>query len=314
MEVTILCLGTTPAHQRVMVFERLLPGEVNRARQTLDGVAGKSVNVAKVLRTLGGRPCAVGLVGPQRGVLLRQVLEARGIDCDFVPVAAETRQCVTLIDEATGVVTELVEESRAVEPEAYERLVRLVQRRLAGCRAAIMSGTIATGGPVDLYARVVRLARDAGAMAVVDATGTALTEALKAGPDLVKPNRAELAATVGRALADESDAWSAIREVCERGAGQVVVTAGAKPTMAWDGKQGWRLAPPSIKALNPIGSGDAFTAGLVLRLVRGDDLGEACRWGAATGAANALSLLAGEVEPSDVGRLAERVKVESASV
>jgi len=76
-------------------------------------------------------------------------------------------------------------------------------------------------------------------------------------------------ATVGRSLPDEPSVWSAIREVGERGAGQVVVTAGAKPTMAWDGKQGWRLAPPSIKALNPIGSGDAFTAGLVLRLVRG---------------------------------------------
>jgi tagatose 6-phosphate kinase len=293
-----------------MVFERLVPGEVNRARETLDGVAGKSVNVAKVLRALGGRPSAVGLVGPPRGILLQQVLEARGIDCDFVPVAAETRQCVTLIDEATGVVTELVEESRAVELEAYERLIRLVQRRLAGCRAAIMSGTIASGGPPDLYARCVRLAREARALAVVDAAGLALAEALKARPDLVKPNRAELAVTVGRSLPDEAGVWSAIREVGERGAGQVVVTAGARSTLAWDGKQGWRLTPPSIKVVNPIGSGDAFTAGLVLRLARGDDLGEACRWGAAAGAANALSLLAGEVEPREVERLAERVTVE----
>jgi len=58
---------------------------VNRARQTLDGVAGKSVNVAKVLRALGGRPCAVGLVGPQRGVLLRQVLEARALTATSFP-------------------------------------------------------------------------------------------------------------------------------------------------------------------------------------------------------------------------------------
>ena len=42
----ILCVGTTPAAQRVMVFDRLIAGEVNRARITLDGFAGKSVNVA----------------------------------------------------------------------------------------------------------------------------------------------------------------------------------------------------------------------------------------------------------------------------
>lgn len=296
-----------------MVFSRLLPGEVNRARETLDGVAGKSVNVAKVLGALGGRPWVLGLVGPRRGALLRQTLEDRGIHCDFVSVTTETRQCVTLIDEATGVVTELVEESRAVEPEAYEQLMRLVRRRLAGCRVAVMSGTIATGGPPDLYARCVRLARDARALAVVDAAGHALAAALEAHPDLVKPNRAELAATVGRSLPDEASVWSAMREVCERGAGQVVVTAGVRPTLAWNGKQGWRLMPPSIKAVNPIGSGDAFTAGLALRLAQGDDLAEACRWGAAAGAANALTLLAGEVEPADVERLAKVVTVEPVS-
>ena len=50
----ILCLGTTPAVQRVMVFRKLTLDAVNRAATTLDGAAGKSINVAKVLKTLGG--------------------------------------------------------------------------------------------------------------------------------------------------------------------------------------------------------------------------------------------------------------------
>jgi tagatose 6-phosphate kinase len=63
-------------------------------------------------------------------------------------------------------------------------------------------------------------------------------------------------------------------------------------------------------AVNPIGSGDAFTAGLVWRLLRGDDLGAACRWGSAAGAANALTLMAGEVNRPDVDRLVQEVTVE----
>jgi tagatose 6-phosphate kinase len=62
--------------------------------------------------------------------------------------------------------------------------------------------------------------------------------------------------------------------------------------------------------VNPIGSGDAFTAGLVASLLRGDDLGEACRWGAATGAANALTIMAGDVRREDVQRLVQGVKLD----
>jgi fructose-1-phosphate kinase PfkB-like protein len=61
--------------------------------------------------------------------------------------------------------------------------------------------------------------------------------------------------------------------------------------------------------VNPIGSGDAFTAGVVWRLLRGDDLGEACRWGAAAGAANALTPQPGELNRKDVTRLAKEVRV-----
>ena len=62
--------------------------------------------------------------------------------------------------------------------------------------------------------------------------------------------------------------------------------------------------------MNPIGSGDAFTAGLVSRLLRGDDLGEACRWGAAAGTANALTTMTGEVNWPDVEQLALGIEVK----
>ena len=90
----------------------------------------------------------------------------------------------------------------------------------------------------------------------------------------------------------------------------MVVTAGKDPTLAFDGKRFWKVLAPRIDAVNPIGSGDAFAAGLVWRLLRGEDLGEACRWAAAVGAANALTPMAGEVYQDDVNRLAGQVNVE----
>ncbi len=293
-----------------MIFRSLALDAVNRAVTTLDGAAGKAVNVAKVLRALGERPVAIGFLGGDRGEFLRSALQTVGIELDFVNVAARTRQCVTVIDQSAGTHTELVEESLPVDPADFERLRAIIRRRIAGSPAVVMSGTIAPGGPADFYFHCTRMAAEAGALSVVDAQGTALVEALNARPGLVKPNRSELAATVGRALNDEPAVRLAMREFCDRGAQRIVVTAGKAPTLAFDGASFWRMVGPQIAAVNPIGSGDAFTAGLVARLVRGDDLGEACRWASAAGAANALTSMAGEVNREDVERLAREVKVE----
>ena len=306
----ILCIGCTPAVQRVMIFRELKLDAVNRAVTTLDGAAGKSVNVAKVLKALGARPVAVGFLGGDRGQNLRSMLDARRIEHEFVEVAARTRQCVTVIDKSAGAVTELVEESQPVAAADYDVLLATLRRRIKGCRAVVMSGTLTPGGPPDFYFHCTRLAHAVGAFSVVDAQGETLLEALKAGPGLVKPNRLELAATVGRVLPDERAQVLAMRELNERGAHRVVVTAGKEPTLAFNGRDFWRVRAPRIAAVNPIGSGDSFTAALTWRLLRGEDLGEACRWATAAGAANALTTLAGEVSLKEVKRLASKVVVE----
>lgn len=305
-----LCVGTTPAVQRVMIFWKLAINEVNRASNTLDGVAGKSLNVAKVLKSLGENPVAVSFLGGDRGDYIREAIQSAGIEMECVRVGVRTRQCVTVIDESSHTHTELVEECRPVDSESFDQLLEIVRRRIQTQCCLVMSGTIAQGGPPDLYRELTRIANEAGAVSVVDAQGASLVEALKAGPGLVKPNRRELVATVGRALNDVSDVMSAMRELAERGARRVVVTAGSGLVFAFDGASFWSIRPPRIVAVNPIGSGDAYTAGLVRHLMQGDDLGEACRWGAAAGAANALTPLAGELNPADVDRLVSQVEVE----
>ena len=309
----ILCLGTTPAVQRVMIFRQLTLDAVNRAAATLDGIAGKSINVAKVLRVLGGHPLATGFLGGHRGAFIRATLDELGIEHEFVSVAPSTRECVTVIAESACMQTELVEESQPVEADDFVKLRASLARFIPRCRAVVMSGTITPGGPVELYAEVTRQAHAAGAISVVDAQGAPLLAALAAKPGLVKPNRAELAATVGRALTDAESVRSAMRELCERGAQRAVVTVGRDPTLAFDGRHFWSVVPPRIDVVNPIGSGDSFTAGLVWRLLQGDDLGEACRWGAAAGSANALTAMAGEVRREDVDRLAGEVRIERLS-
>jgi 1-phosphofructokinase family hexose kinase len=238
-------------------------------------------------------------------------LQERGVEHDFVSVAPPTRECVTLIDQAAGTITELVEESRPVTESDYAKLLARVQAHVIGCAAVVMSGTITPGGPSDFYLQCTRLAHQANAVAVLDASGPALLAALPARPALVKPNRAELAATLGCKLETETALIEAMQDLHRRGAQRIVITAGAEPALAFDGQGLWRLTAPPIAVVNPIGSGDAFTAGFTWRLALQHSFVDACRWASATGAANALTPMAGEINRADVDRLLPEVRVEA---
>lgn len=133
----ILCIGPTPAQQRVMVFPKVTLDAVNRASETIEGIAGKSVNVAKVLNQLGEKVVATGFAGGERGAQLVRLLETRGIEADFVTIPAATRQCTTLIDQATRTITELVEESRPIPASAYDELKSIILRRSRGSAALV---------------------------------------------------------------------------------------------------------------------------------------------------------------------------------
>ncbi len=303
----ILCIGTTPAAQRVMRFAQLDLNGVNRAQKTTDGLAGKSINVAKVLHELGAQPIAVGFAGGDRGRELLQGLSIRGIQHEFVEVPARTRQCITVLDQSSHAVTELVEESQPVDQEHYQTLHGIITRLLPNCRAVVMSGSLTPGGPVEFYLGITEASTANAVLSTVDAQGAPLIQALAGRPGLVKPNRHELAATVMRPLENDREVIEAMQEVRKRGAARVVVTAGKAPTLALDGNQLWRIETPRVQVVNPIGSGDAFTAALVWRLVEKCSLGEACRWAVAAGVANALGELPGELRLAQVQELVEQV-------
>jgi len=306
----ILCIGTTPTVQRVMIFNSVEISAVNRAAQTIEDASGKSLNVAKVLRALGQDVVATGFLGGDRGKFVRAAMQKMGVRLEFVEISAQTRMCITVVDRAAGAHTELVEEAAPAEPQAWEALRDTIQSLLRDCRFATMSGTIVQGGPDTFYADCVRMAHQQNVPVLVDATGPVMKHALAARPTVMKVNRGELAASVDMTLDTPEATIRAMHRAMELGAGKVVVTLGGNGAMASDGKCDWRIGAPHVQVNSTIGSGDSFTAGLVKGLLENGNLPEACRLAAACGAANALTAMAGEVHVEDVNRLLPQVSVE----
>ena len=306
----LLCLGTTPTVQQTMIFERLTAEDVNRAVAVWRNASGKPINVARVLRTIGDEALACVPVGGDTGGFIEGDLDQLGIPRDCVTISAPTRTCVTVIDRAAGTATELVEESGPMTADESGRMLEKLRVNLPRSRMVILSGKLAPGVPEDFYAECCRSAGELGIPVILDARGDALLRALSYRPLIVKPNRSELAGTLGMTIDDDASLRRAMIALQNQGAQWVVITMGREGAAVCDGKSFWKIPALEIKAVSAIGSGDAFAAGLGSVIVAGREVPDACRLAAACAAANALLPGAGNLRIEDVRRLEPLVRVE----
>jgi len=299
----IICLGTTPAIQRSMTFASLHVDSVNRATRVTQSASGKALNATRVVHTLGETVIATGFIGGDAAAFIRKDLDASRIPHDFVEVEPTTRTCVTLIDEGARTATELIEESKQVEPKAWQHLFEKLETLLPSARVLVLSGTLTPGAPQDFYAQCVRQASPHGVKTIVDATGEPLRQALAARPYIVKPNRSEIGKTLGVDTSADDGLRDAMKQLAAMGAEWVVVTMGSEGVMVSDGNAFWRVSVRHVDVVSPIGSGDSFAAGLAVGLLRGQPVNEACILATACGAANAMTPVPGFVRRQDVERL-----------
>ncbi len=306
----ILCVGAAPTVQRSMVFAKFEVDEVNRALEVQQNASGKSVNVARVLMTLGHEVLATGFLGGESGEFMRHQLDAENIRHQFIEVPAPTRTCITITDSAAGTTTELVEEAAPVSADHWESLLVLIQQQLPQCQAMLLSGNLSPSAPINFYAHCAELGQKAGVAVILDSSGKPLELALPFAPTMVKPNRHELATTLKTAIKTDDDLRQAIGQLLGLGARQALITMGAKGAVFAGPGGVWRLISPKVVAVNPIGSGDAVAAGFTAGLAAGKSPVHCARLGIACGAANALTSTPGVVRPKDVQRLLEEVRVE----
>ena len=306
----ILCVGGTPAMQRTLLFDRLDVGEVNRAREVRVTASGKVTNAARAVTVLGGRALLLTFLGGDSGRFVARELEAAGVPHEPVWVDAPTRVCATLVEES-GRVTELVEEGGAVPEDKADVLQRLALEKLREAGALCLIGSLPPGVPEDFYAVLAKAARDADVPALVDAQKGLLRAALEERPFLVKPNLEETANTLDLPLSDdaEADAQTAASALREAGAEWALVSAGRAGSVLAGPDGEWRVEPPRVEAVNPIGSGDVMAAGLLRALTRGAPVPDAAVYGTACAAANVLTPTSGEIYPDDIEELLPRVRL-----
>ncbi|MEU0127975.1 MULTISPECIES: 1-phosphofructokinase [unclassified Streptomyces] len=277
----ILTVTPNPSLDRTYELPGLIRGTVLRATTDRVDPGGKGVNVSRAVAAAGHRTVAVAPLGGPEGALLSRLLGEHGIEAAGVPIKGSTRVNVTLV-EPDGTLTKVNATGPEITPAEAERLLDTVRDRSAGADWIACCGSLPRGLPPRWYAELVARSHRAGVRIALDTSGAALAAALGERPDVVKPNRDELAEAVGRPLATVGDALGAARELCGRGARSVLASLGSVGQLLVE-PSGAFFARARVDAVrSDVGAGDASLAGFLSAGGEGRDaLGAAVAHGAA---------------------------------
>jgi len=303
----IVAAGLSPAWQQILQFAHFVPGEVNRARQSQWCASGKVLNVGIALAHLKADAVMIAPVGGPAAAPITSEFADHGGRQAWIEVAGRTRVCTTLIDESTGKTTELVEEAVALSAAEIARFESSCAEQIKSARVAVFSGSIPSGAPADLFARLLA---NSPASAILDIRGPELERALACRPLVVKPNRQELEQIVGHKIASDGELCAAMAQLNERGAQWAIVSNGRHDVWARDGRQAYRMRPPAIVAVNPIGSGDCLAAAMAWQIDAGASVLEALPVAVAAASINAGQLLPARLDAAEVLALAAKILVE----
>jgi 1-phosphofructokinase family hexose kinase len=311
----LVCVCPNPSIDKLAVVDRLIVGEIHRPRLLVSRPGGKAINAARVASRLGLRSSVVSILGGHAGAWIDDELAALGLPSRSIPVAGETRTCLSILDESSGQLTEVYEPGPAIDAGGWASLEAAVSAEVqtspARCLVAI-AGSLPPGAPADGYPRLVRLANSLGARVAVDVGGSQLAAALEERPWLVKVNAEEAAAAVGLPPStDDDDVRAAAVALLRAGANVALVSRGAAGAVLATGDRTWRIGPAPAVGRYGVGSGDALLAGFAVGIASGADLAAAARYGSAVAAAHAQVPGQGELDPADVERLLPLIEVRA---
>lgn len=307
----ILCVSANPAIDVRLHVAQLKVGGVQRASSASRLAGGKAVHVALAARALGEAVTLVGWFGGAAGDACRAQLAELGLPTVAVSTLAETRQNLEIVADH-GASTEILESGGPVDRADVERLLEACGRllsELGPSDAVVLSGSLPRGAPLDLFARLVTLARGRGVPTLVDTSGPALDAALSAGPDWIKPNHDEASALLSRPVVDAPSALEAARALQARGAAKVMVSLGSQGLVAADETNAYAARAPRLDARSSVGCGDAAVAGLAVATLRGRSLVDTIKLAAACGHANCRADAPGRISPALVSQAESLVEL-----
>ena len=282
----LYALSLNPSLDKTASLSRFSPDAPNRVQPERTDVGGKGVNVARVVRELGGSCLLMGF--DYRGQPVRTAMEREDVPCQLIAVDSELRVNLKLRETETGRTIEINEPGPEIPPEVFSQLRAALLEQVQPGDWVSLSGRLAPGMPADTYANLCAALGERGCLAAADCDGDALRAVIKTKPALIKPNAQEFAALTGVDPLDERAAAAACQQLISSGMERICLSMGERGAMLADAQGAWLCPAPNVPVRGLQGAGDSMLAALMTALERKMEAGDALRFASAAAGASVM--------------------------
>lgn len=276
-----------PALDYTMKVNNLQTGEINRADNEQMNYGGKGINVSAILSRLKTENKALGFIAGFSGDKLAEMLNADGINNDFVKLNnGFTRINVKIKSDNE---TDINANGPDIHKEDLEKLFEKLDALKQG-DYLVLAGSIPKSLPDNIYENILERLKNRNIKFVIDATGDLLLNVLHFKPFLIKPNHHELGELFDVKIKEYDDIVKYSKLLQEKGAENVLVSCGKKGAVLLDSQGNtYKIGNVPGKIVSSVGCGDSMVAGFVAGYIEKGDYAYALKLGAACGNATAFS-------------------------
>ena len=311
--MSIVTLTMNPAIDLSTSVDTVAPSRKLRGSEARRDPGGGGIDVARVVKRLGGTVTAIYPVGGATGRLLQQLVDAEGIPGIVHEVAEETRIDFTVDERTTHKQYRFVLPGPHLRETEWRALLDALATLADRPDFVVASGSLPPGVPGDFYARVAGIAKRLGAKFVSGILrGRRSKRRWRKACICSSRICASCVSWFARPWPTRRRCSKTCRSLVRAGRAEVVaLTLGHDGALLVTRERALRADPLPVEVVSTVGAGDSFLGALIWKLDAGASLEDAFRVGMAAGAAALLSPGTELCRREDVERLAPAVKVRT---
>ena len=315
----IITITFNPSIDSIYSLEHfLVEGDHNRVDNPLRMIGGKGINASRVLMQLGVHVIPLTISGGANGVFMKQKLIEENIHPIFFPISGDIRNSITLMNN--GVQTELVEKGPNIPNEVIEQMLQTIQQLVNQYSISVISinGSIISDDELvynKFLSKLNQLIKP-GTKIVMDVSQHLLANLFnnEIFPYCIKPNKKELSELLQTELTTKSQIIKVLSYPKFNSIPFILVSLGKDGAIAKVDDAIYTIEIPTIKVVNPTGSGDAVVAGICYSIEKNLDIISTLKYAMACGMSNAMHKEIGYISLVQVEKLLEEITITTVNL
>jgi len=224
---------------------------------------GKGINVSRQLNELNVQNIALTFLGGADGKAFRNAINKEEISFSFISTKSETRDCAVIINSSEPSVSSFFGEDPEISIDEVDAFLLKLEKMITNSAIIVFSGSSPCKQADSIFPAGIELANKHGKISVCDTYGNHLQNCINASPTVIHNNIKETESSLKISLKTEKEKLKYLDFLYSKGAKQVFLTNGENSFYSSNFDFHYKVTVPKIAVIDPTGSGDAFTSGIV---------------------------------------------------